>query len=55
VLPVAIGGGIVGAAALIVGGIVLFGKSSSSSSKGQSTVSIGVTEPMHGGGIIRFH
>lgn len=51
VLPVAIGGGILGAAA-IVGGLALAGvfKGSSSSSKpGQSTVTIGVTEPMGAG------
>jgi hypothetical protein len=44
VLPVAIGGGIVGAGLLVLGGVLLFGKSSSTSKPGQSTVSIGVTQ-----------
>jgi hypothetical protein len=42
VLPVAIGGGVLGAAGIVVGSLALAGAFKSSPAKGQSTVSIGV-------------
>lgn len=53
ILPVAIGGGVLGAAGIIVGIVLLTKKTAPSGGSGSSTVSIGVTEPMGAG--FRFH